>query len=95
MTNETSIKRAIKDYLNIMHIDWFWNLQGLGVCPGLPDMFFFDKRDKKLVFLEVKTPKGQMSENQLLFKNTVEQYDVKFLLARDAQDVIDYLNAAR
>ena len=91
MTPETSLKRTIKDYLNIMHIDWFYNLQGLGGYPGLTDLCFFDKRDDKLVFLEVKTPKGHLSEKQIAFKEMVEKYSVKWLMVKSLEELISYL----
>lgn len=91
MTPETKIKKAIKEYLNLLGIDHYYNLQGMGGYPGLPDMCFFDKRDNMLVFLEVKTPKGKMSPHQIKFKEMIKPYKVKHLMARSVDDVIEFL----
>ena len=60
MTKETEIKKAIKQYFNVLHIFWFYNLQGLGAYPGIPDLCFISPKKNKFVFLEVKAPKGKL-----------------------------------
>lgn len=91
MTLETAIKKSIKDYLSIMHIDWFYNLQAMGAYHGIPDLCFFNPNSKKLVFCEVKTPKGELSAKQVEFKEMVEKYNVEWLIARDVDDVIKHI----
>ena len=36
MTQETEIKKAIKDYFRWKHVDWFYNLQAMGSYAGIP-----------------------------------------------------------
>ena len=65
MTEETKLKQAIKKYLRLKGWYVYHNLAGLGVHPGIPD--FTAIKDGVVVQIEVKTPKGKLSENQMLF----------------------------
>ena len=63
---ETAIKRVIKDYCKVLGIHIHHNLQGLGCYKGLPDMqIHFGCR---VIYIEVKTPNGELSPYQKAFK---------------------------
>ena len=91
MTLETSIKKSIKEYLTLMHVDWFYNLQALGSYSGIPDLCFFDSYANKVVFVEVKTPKGKQSERQEQFQEMVERNNMIYMVVTDLEDIIKYV----
>ena len=81
-TLETQVKQQVKEYLDIKHIFWFYNLQGLGAFKGIPDMCMFFRG--KALFLEIKTPKGKLSYHQKIFQeqcflNSIEYYVITSL----------------
>lgn len=51
---------------------------------GFPDLTVFTP---KLVFVEVKSPKGVQSENQKDFQRLCEEAGIKYILARCLEDV--------
>ena len=67
MTEETQIKKQIKDYLQLKGYFHFHLLQGLGCFHGMPDLMA-TKKDGVVYAIEVKTPKGRQSERQKLFE---------------------------
>lgn len=87
MTEETKIKKQIKDYLNLKRVFWWWNVQGLGSFRGLPDLMAV--KDGKIYGIEVKTEKGKLSENQKEFLGTFEARGGVPVVARKLEDVID------
>jgi len=46
--------------------NFFYDLKPLGILPGVSD-FVFLKKDGRCAFLEIKTKKGRLSENQKRF----------------------------
>lgn len=68
--NETRIKGQIKGYLKLQGVFFYHNLQGLGCCPGIPDLAGFHKG--YAFFVEVKSKRGKLSEFQEKFKKEVE-----------------------
>jgi len=68
---EADIKRQIREYLKLHQIKFWWNLQGLGCFRGIPDYEGVYKRQH--FYIEVKSPKGTLSEAQGAFKEMVEQ----------------------
>ena len=91
MTKETAIKRQIKDYLNYKKYLWWWNLQGLGAKPGLPDLMVLGA-DGQLYMIEVKSPvRGKLSMHQLEFLNEAKRNGAKVIVARKSEDVTDIL----
>ncbi len=66
---EKHVRKAIIDYLNIKGVFWFWNLQGLGSYPGLPDLACVYRG--YFIAIEVKRPGGKLSDNQQIFKDNV------------------------
>lgn len=68
---EKMTRKQICGYLKAMGISYWWNLQGLGSFRGLPDIEGFHK--KKHFYIEVKAPKGVLSEHQKAFKEAAEE----------------------
>lgn len=55
---------------------------------GFPDLTVFTP---ELVFIEVKAPKGRMSEYQKNFQELCEKAGIKYILARSLDDVIEVI----
>lgn len=89
MTLETSIKHAIKDYLTLKGIFWWYNLAGLGAQKGIPDLFAL--KDGTLYGLEVKTPQGVVSGHQEAFGEWLTKAGGIFLVVRSLDDVMAIL----
>lgn len=85
MTEETIIKKQVKDYLNLCRVFWFPVLQGLGCYKGLPDIFI--AYNSKVVACEIKGKKGFQSDNQLKFQENWEASGNRYILARSVEDV--------
>lgn len=88
MTKETQLKGQVKDYLRLKGIFNFPVLQGLGAEKGVPDRIAV--KDGKFIALEIKAPKGVMSEYQLNFKQRLELAGGIYLEVRKLEDVIEY-----
>lgn len=57
-----------------------------GLPEGFPDLFGFRKRDGKMVFIEVKMPKGTVRKKQKHFMKVMDGYDVLHGIARSVED---------
>lgn len=60
-----------------------------GLPKGHPDLYGFRKSDGKLFYIEVKTPTGRLSDDQVNFKKMVSNYDVIYGVARSAEEAIN------
>ena len=56
---------------------------------GLPDLILF--KDGKAYFVELKTPKGRLSEEQKEFQKTIAKQGFRFLVIRDIQTFNKFL----
>ena len=86
-TEETALKRAIKDYLNLKQIAYWYNLQGIGSYKGLSD--FCILHQGKLYALEAKSKKGHQSVHQQNFQQMIEQTGGTYILCDDIDQIID------
>ena len=59
--------------------------------PGFPDLVVIGHG--LILFVEVKTPKGKLSEHQELFRDEVTANGGTYLVWRDVRDAWDYLVA--
>ena len=59
-----------------------------GLPSGFTDLFGFRKSDGKIIFIEVKTPKGKLRDAQKHFINTMQQYPVICGVARSPEEAI-------
>lgn len=91
MTEETIIKRQIKQALGMVPDCFvYYNLQGLGAYKGVPDMTII--KGGIYYALEVKTPRGRMSEHQERFKEEVELAGGKYFVVTSPEEVLDIFN---
>ncbi len=88
-TEETAIKRQVRDYLALKGVLVWHNLQGLGCFRGLPDFMALHKG----VFyaIEVKTKKGRLSDWQEMFLKMVLDQGGIAIVARSFEDVAKYI----
>ena len=81
---ETDILRAIRTYLQLR--GWFVirHQAGLGSARGFPDLIAV--KDGQVVFIEVKTPKGQLSSYQRAFWDELTAYGGSYVVLRSVKD---------
>jgi hypothetical protein len=58
----------------------------IGMRAGVADLIVV-LPDGKVLFLEVKTPTGKQSENQVKFQNRVESLGHRYVIVRSVDDV--------
>ena len=61
-----------------------------GVLAGHSDLNIYT--GETVIFVEVKTPKGTQSENQIKFEETVKKMGYQYLIWRSIDDCIDWIN---
>lgn len=83
---ESDIQRQIKDYLQWR--GWFVVKihQSLGSYKGIADLYAL--KDGRHAWIEVKTPAGSQSEDQVKFQRDVEGHGGTYLVARSVEDII-------
>ena len=84
--SENDIKRAVKDYLSIRGYFHFHILQGLGAYKGIPDIIAI--KNNRVLFLEIKRPKGKQSEHQKNFQLFIEGHGGEYYIVRSLDDLI-------
>jgi len=87
-TPENLVKKEIKDWLDTYGFFHFPLTQGLGCHPGLPDRIAI--KDGHVLFIEIKAPKGTMSENQVKFSLNVLGAQGYYIIARGYEDIDTY-----
>jgi hypothetical protein len=94
---ETEITRAIRGVLNGLGVYHFKVLQGLGCHPGVSDIIGVVppsiKREwaGKILAIEVKTPRGRLSDYQKRFLAMIKRDGGIAGVARSVDDLIDLL----
>ncbi len=63
-----------------------------GVPKGFSDLFGFRKKDGRAVFIEVKTPKGRVSKEQLRFIEKMIANGAIAGICRSAEDALKLVN---
>lgn len=86
MTIETATKHAIKDYLSLKGIMWWYNLAGMGAQKGIPDLCALHKGT--FYAIEVKTPKGKVTDSQADFLVRTNRAGGVPIVARSLDDVM-------
>ena len=89
ITEETRIKKEIKQYLLFSGWFVFPVLQGMGAYKGISD--FIAVKNGVVLFVEVKAPRGIQSNDQIEFQRNIELSGGHYLVARGWQDVSDYI----
>ena len=90
MTEETAIKKQIKQYLDYTGWKNFYLLQSMCSYPGLPDKFAI--KDGIVIWIEVKSSTGKQSPGQKKFQSDIEEAGGNYLLARSVEDVDRYIS---
>jgi hypothetical protein len=86
-TAEASLTRAIRGLLNSLGIFHYKNHGGLGSVPGLPDITGVLKGGRGF-WIEVKAPKGVVSDHQQRFIDNINAAGGLAFVARSVDDVI-------
>lgn len=89
-TPETRLKRSCKQFMSIHCIFNFPITQGLGCYRGAPDIVAHHRG--RVVYLEIKTPTGRLSNYQEQFKVQCERDGIEYHVVRDVYDLIDIFN---
>jgi hypothetical protein len=89
ITPETAIKKQIKDYLRYRGWYVYHNMAGLGSLPGLSDLTAV--KDGLVLWIEVKAPRGQVSEFQERFGEAIGRHGGHYLVAYGYEDVERYI----
>jgi len=102
MEKETNIQTTICEYLALKKYffwrqntqpavqttggQWTFRRMGKYAMRGVPDIFII--KNGTIIFLEVKSAIGQLSEGQIEFKKKCEEQKVRYHLVRSLEDVI-------
>lgn len=95
---QNAIRLALKDSCVIFRVNvgTAYTLNGnyfkTGVPKGFSDLFGFRKSDGKAVFIEVKTPKGRASKEQLRFIEKMIADGAIAGICRSVQDALRLVN---
>lgn len=82
---EKEITKAIREYLNFRKI-FHWKVwAGLGSQPGVPDILAIHRG--VLIGIEVKTPRGRLSEKQAEFMAKMAHHGAIVFVAHSAREV--------
>ena len=84
--NETDLKGQLKDYLSIKGIFSFPIIQGLGSYRGAPDRVMH--LEGQVHYLEIKLPKGVMSQYQINFQEQCLEDGVGYHVIRSLDDLM-------
>lgn len=90
-TPENIIKKQVKDYLYWRGWFSFHVMQGLGAYRGIPDRIAI--KGGRVLFIEIKSPTGKLSDDQKRFKKTVELQGGHYIVARSCDDIEKYLES--
>ena len=82
---ESDIQRQIKEYLQWHGWFVFKNHQSLGSYPGVADLYAL--RAGRSVWIEVKTPAGSQSADQVRFQADIGAHGGEYIVARGVEDV--------
>lgn len=66
-----------------------------GVPKGFSDLFGFRKSDGRAVFIEVKTPKGSVADQQLNFLSAMQKAGAIAGICRSAEEAEELIRGGR
>jgi Holliday junction resolvase len=87
-TPENLVKSEIKDWLDMRGWFHFSLLQGLGACPGLPDLIAV--KNGMVLFIEVKSDKGRLTNAQTAFAGKITGRGGHYIVARGYEDIVRF-----
>lgn len=88
--NEREIQNQIRDYLKVLGWYVIRNHQSLGSYPGIPDLTCFGPNGKRME-IEVKGPRGKMSDAQKEYATNLHLRGHVCIIARSVEDVMEHL----
>ena len=88
---ETDIQNSVRDLLRAD--GWFVirHQQGMGAHKGLSDLTAL--KDGETIYVEIKTPKGRLSEWQEIFKHDIEAHGGRYIVCRSIEDIYPVLTS--
>lgn len=87
--SETDIKHQVIDYLRAKGIFNFGLLQGVGSFKGLPDRVMH--YGGKVYYLEIKRPKGILSDHQREFRDQCARDFIDYVVIRSYDEVMAFI----
>jgi len=87
---ENDIKNQVKDYLDIKGYFHFPLTAGMGSYSGLPDRIAI--KNGRVLFIEVKRPKGKQSVDQLAFQGDIWAKGGHYILVKCLEDLIQAID---
>ena len=102
---ETQFHKAVVSYLSALKLRCFWfhvpnthsggvrwgaKLKSMGLRAGVADLVFF-LPGGKAVCMELKTPKGRLSDSQKEFRESCSDLGVGYVVCRSMEDVEEAL----
>jgi hypothetical protein len=85
---ETAIRKAVRDYLRLRGWAVFTILQGLGAHRGISDLIVIRTGD--VVWVEIKTKTGHLSEWQETFKSSIEAHGGTYIVLRSLDEAMEW-----
>ena len=91
------IRKALEPYAMTFrgNVGVFKTADGRFINTGLPkgfsDIFGFRKTDGKMFFIEIKTDRGQLRKEQIIFADMVQNYPVLYGVARCVDDALEII----
>lgn len=95
---QNEIRLALADSCVIFRVNVLagWTTDGRFITSGVPkgfsDLFGFRKSDGRAVFIEVKTPTGKPSAEQVKFLATMRKNGAISGICRNAEDAVNLIN---
>lgn len=90
---ESEIQAQIKEYLQWKGWFVFKIHQSLGSYKGIADLYAI--KGGRGIWIEVKTPDGSQSQDQVYFQQDIEAHGGEYLVARSIEDVDRFLEGSR
>ena len=86
---ETLLREAIRKYLRLMGYYVITNYQSALSYPGISDLTVI--KNGKTWWVEIKLPKGKLSEGQVKFQIEIEAVRGVYLVMRSVDDCIEFV----
>ena len=87
---ENEIQLQCRQYLQIKGWLVIRIQQGIGCHLGISDLIAV--KDGKTVYIEIKTPKGKLSQHQENFRKDIEYHGAEYLVFKDVSDAMSFAN---
>lgn len=81
---EKEIQSDIREYLQWRGWYVIRIQQGMGAHKGLSDLIAV--KDGRVVFMEIKTPRGRLSEYQVRFREALKEHGGEYVVLRSVED---------